>query len=84
MLRRITCAPIQRRSQDICLGGGHPADATRYILRHLREPTRFSGGGVVADIFRDLHERTRFAGGGGTEIPGDFAGLLTHSKNVTG
>ena len=26
-------------------GGGHPADATRYFFRHLRKPTRFSGGG---------------------------------------
>ena len=34
----------QRRSQDFCLGG-HPADATRYILRDLQKPTRFGGGG---------------------------------------
>ena len=47
-------------------GGGHPAGATRSIFRRLREPTRFSGGGVVAEIFRDLQTRTRFSGGGGS------------------
>ena len=38
----------QRRSQDFFLGGG----ATRYIfVTPLREPTAFSGGGVVTEIF---------------------------------
>ena len=90
-------------------GGGHPADATRYIFRHLRcRPDSVGGGGLVADIFRDLHGRTTFSGDQSnylnsgtffftfpghlhgarhlwtlTEIPGDLAGLLTHSKNVT-
>ena len=76
----------QRRSQDFCLGGGHPADVTRYIFRDLLKPTRFSGGGgVVAEIFRDLLKPTTFSGGGGvvgeifqvnnnqiTSIPGHF------------
>ena len=35
----------QRRSHDFYLGGGHPADATRYIFRDLQKPTRFGGGG---------------------------------------
>ena len=44
----------QRRSHDFFLGG--PPGP---FFRHLRKPTRFSGGGAVADVFRDLHERTR-------------------------
>ena len=34
----------QRRSQDFCLGGRHPADVTRYILCDLQKPTTFGGG----------------------------------------
>ena len=50
----------QRRSQDFFFWGGPPGP----FIRHLRKPTRFSGGGgAVADVFRDLHERTRFSGG---------------------
>ena len=42
----ILCS-VQRRSQDLCLGGG-----TRYIFRHLSGSRPHSvGGGVVADIF---------------------------------
>ena len=36
----------QRRSQDFCLGG-HPV----HFPSSLREPTAFSGGGVVAEVF---------------------------------
>ena len=35
------------------------------LFRDLQKPTRFSGGGVVAEFFRDLREPTRFSGGGG-------------------
>ena len=45
----------QRRSQDFFLGGP--------IFRDLRRPTRFGGGGVVAEIFRD--RRKPGSGGGG-------------------
>ena len=68
-----TCTPSrQRRSQDFCWGGGHPADVTRYIFRDLLKPTRFSGGGGgVAEIFRDLLKPTTFIGGGGGVV-GEF------------
>ena len=48
----------QRRSQDFFWGGP--------IFRDLRRPTRFGGGGVVADIFRDRRKPGRFSGGGGS------------------
>ena len=32
---------------------------------HFLQPTRFGGGGVVAEIFRDLQKTTTFGGGGG-------------------
>ena len=37
------------------------------VFRDLLRPTRFGGGGVVAEIFQDRHEpgRFRFGGGGG-------------------
>ena len=35
------------------------------LFRDLQKPTRFSGGGVVAEFFRDLQEPTWFSGGGG-------------------
>ena len=47
----------QRRSQDFFWGGP--------IFRDLRRPTRFGGGGVVAEIFRDRRKPGRFSGGGG-------------------
>ena len=34
------------------------------LFRDLQKPTRFIGGGVVAEFFRDLQEPTRFSGGG--------------------
>ena len=49
----------------IFVWGGHSANATRYFLRRLRKPARFSGGGgVVAEIFLSPRERTRISGGG--------------------
>ena len=50
----------QRRSQDYC-----SADVTRYILRDFQKPTRFSGGGVVAEMLYGLLKRTTFTGEGG-------------------
>ena len=38
------CCPqlhVQRRSQDFCLGGGHPADVTQYIWRDLQNPEAY-------------------------------------------
>ena len=53
--KRIRTRRPQRRSQDICLGGGHPPGRCH--------PVHFPSS-VVAEIFRDLHGRTRFSGGG--------------------
>ena len=36
------------------------------IFRDLRRPTRFGGGGVVAEIFRDRRKPGKFSGGGGS------------------
>ena len=52
----------QRRSQDFCLGGGHPAG---FSVVYGSRPDSVGGGGVVAEISRDLQTRTRFNGGGG-------------------
>ena len=88
MIRRnITCkdksliVPLyQRRSQDFCLGG-----ATRYIFRHLREPTAFSGGGgVVAEFFRDLHYRDHIQWGGGGSTRNVPSSPLPGSDSVGG
>ena len=38
------------------------------LFRDLQKPTRFSGGGVVAEFFRDLQEPTWFSGGGSSRI----------------
>ena len=35
------------------------------LFHDLRRSARFSGGGVVAEMFRDPHEPARFSGGGG-------------------
>ena len=35
------------------------------LFHDLRRPARFSGGGVVAEIFRDPHKPATFSGGGG-------------------
>ena len=74
----------QRRSQDFCLGGGP-------LFHDLRRPTRFGGGGVVADIFRDRHKPARFSGGGVVaEIfrdrhkPARFSGGGGSSRNFPG
>ena len=40
----------QRRSQDFCLGGGHPADVTRYISPEA-DQIQWGGEGVVAEFF---------------------------------
>ena len=56
---------IQRRSQDFCLGGGHPVDATRYIFRDLQKPTRFAGEMLKEISAVSFLRRTRFGGGGG-------------------
>ena len=34
------------------------------IFHDLRRPTRFGGGGVVAEICRDRRKPARFSGGG--------------------
>ena len=36
------------------------------LFRDLQKPTRFSGGGVVAEFFRDLQDPTLFSVGGGS------------------
>ena len=36
------------------------------LFRGLHKPTRFGGGGVVAEFFRDPQKPTRFSGGGGS------------------
>ena len=35
------------------------------LFRDLQKPTRFGGGGVVAECFRVPQKPTRFSGGGG-------------------
>ena len=35
------------------------------VFRDLLRPTRFGGGGVVAEIFRNRRKPGRFSGGGG-------------------
>ena len=55
---------LQRRSQDFCLGGGHPV----HFPSSLREPAAFSGGGggyIVAEIFRVLSVTGSDSVGGG-------------------
>ena len=61
---------IQRRSQDFCLGGAtRPMSPGRFsVISRTVEPTRFRGGGVVAEIFRDLRSRPDSVGGGGSSI----------------
>ena len=61
--------PLQRRSQDFCLGGGLPAVGRCHPVHFPSSPEADQiqwGGvaGVVAEIFRDLVGRTRFSGGG--------------------
>ena len=51
------------------------------LFRDLQKPTRFSGGGVVADIFRGLQARRRSVGGVVADI---FRGLQTRRKSVGG
>ena len=56
---------FQRRSQDLGLGGGHPADCHPLLFfRHLRLPTGFSGGGVVATFSGTLMRGPDSVGGG--------------------
>ena len=58
--------PSQRRSQDLGLGRGAPADATRYFFSSSPVADRIQwGGGGVADMFRVPRPRTRFSVGGG-------------------
>ena len=59
-----------RRSQDFCLGGGHPADATRYMFRHLRWPTRFSGGSSRNFPWSPCADQIQWGGGSS----GNFCG----------
>ena len=56
-------APTQRRSQDFCLGGGHPV----HFPSSLRGADRiqWGGGGVVAEIFRGLVYPDQIQWGGG-------------------
>ena len=35
------------------------------LFRDLHKSTRYSAGGVAAELFRVLHKPTRFSGGGG-------------------
>ena len=58
----------------ICFGGGPPGTYSS----PLREPTAFSGGGVVAELFRDLNYRIGFSGGGGV-----VAEIFPLDKSIT-
>ena len=67
---------MQRRSHDFFWGGP--------IFRDLRRPTRFGGGGVVAEIFRDRRKPGRFTGGegGGSRI--FFASPISQPHSLGG
>ena len=71
--RRLTCTFHNGVARIFFWGGP--------IFRDLRRPTRFGGGGVVADIFRDRRKPGRFSGGGvvagifrDRRKPGTFSG----------
>ena len=53
------------------------------MIRDLRRPTTFSGGGgVVAEIFRDHRKATKIGGGGGVVAEFFFACITFIRGNV--